>query len=153
MILLKVSEMRYEIVRPPKGRWGLNILSMLHQSGMCRGLRLSKERLRQWMQTVVNTMQEVTCSTHKGVPKASEVATISHFFCKYVGWNAFATPLMCDTEMLPSLTHSLTAFSWCSICQLPLVVMSWHHFTQASLSLYTVVAASVSVMGLSRDER
>jgi hypothetical protein len=43
------------------------------------------------MQTVVNTKKEVTCLAHKGVPKAFEVATISHFFCKYVGWIAFAT--------------------------------------------------------------
>ena len=44
-------------------------------------------------------------------------------------------PLMCETEIVPSATHFQVEFSLFSMWRLPLVVMLWHHLTQASLPL------------------
>ncbi len=93
----------------------------------------------------------VTSLAHEGDTKASKIVTVLHFFCKDVRWIAFATNVR--DIMLPSLTHSLTAFSWCSMWQMPLVVILWHHLMQALLLLYTGVATSVSIMGLPREKR
>ncbi len=43
--------------------------------------------------------------------------------------------LMCETKIVPSVTHSCAEFSLFLMWQLPLVVMVWHHLTQASLLL------------------
>ena len=56
-------------------------------------------------------------------------------------------PLMWEKEIVPLATHSRVEFSLFSIWRLPLVVMLWHHLTQASLSLYRWVEDVQSCMG------
>jgi hypothetical protein len=55
--------------------------------------------------------------------------------------------LICEMEILPSLTHSFTASLRYSMCQLPFMVKLWHHFTYALLLLYTGDGEPASVMG------
>ena len=54
-------------------------------------------------------------------------------------------PLTCKTVRVQSATHLQTEFSGISMCQLPLVVILWHHLIQALLSLYWWYGACVGV--------
>ncbi len=73
-----------------------------------------------------NAFEVVAGATHERVSEAAEIGAVAQML--YL-------PLMCETEIVPSTTHSRVEFSLFSMWRLPLVVMLWYHLTQASLWL------------------